>query len=847
MNSHIQVDNPSSMSTVTKISLHPRLTHALVRLFFSLTLVGVAKAAAPDLTASGVIATIDKTLTYNLGPTGLRGWIYNKEGSAHDGTISALSRQILVTVASAPAADVLATDDVILGAGWGTAGEPIYLFNSDVRKSFGNAIGQAEKTENRGILRIKRWRAGVTTDVSITLPVMGSYTDSAPYTCAKSTLILANARDLLVSQVLADPKFLPTNYGGAINGMALLASVEPSHPEYAKVQSALQAFAKSVAAVNFIPQDMFVWDWGYLGIFLSEYYLRSVADGKPDTTVIAAINNLTVALAKVQSRYGTYGHGGSLKNADGSLHGTVPPYGPVNSAGLPANVAIIMGKKAILASGGKLDPEINPAILRASKFFGYYVNKGPIPYGEHEPFMDGHSSNGKDAMCAVLFALQEKCPVQAEYFSRMTTAGYDGREYGHTGQGFGYLWGALGVNMGGQAATAAYLNQIRWHLDLVRRSDGSFSYDGGEQYAAGKTADGTYLGACGYYQINPTASYILTYALPLQRINLTGKSLNPAYTLNSAKVANAIAAGSFNHSLGAFDTAELITALAEYDPVVRNYAVKELAKRTLTATEVDALLGLADGSNVNHRQSACEALGLLKVPNALPILARRISDPDIWVRAKAAKALTRYGSAASSQLTPMLKAVRANATSPIVVNWQDPIQISNGFLTEALFNNSMADATLAAPKELLYPAVKVGIKQPDSHARCYMNDFVQNKLTKEDVQALLPDICRLVAISSEADTMWHPYPRAAGITALAKYNFKEGIALALKMQVCPEGFGWGINHAMIPGLKALASYGDAARWTLPTLKQQLTTCDPKTPTHTTLVETIAVLEKTIPK
>jgi hypothetical protein len=195
----------------------------------------------------------------------------------------------------------------------------------------------------------------------------------------------------------------------------------------------------------------------------------------------------------------------------------------------------------------------------------------------------------------------------------------------------------------------------------------------------------------------------------------------------------------------------------------------------------------------------------------------------------------------------MLKAVRANATSPIVVNWQDPIQISNSFLTEALFNNSMADATLAVPKELLYPAVKVGIKQPDSHARCYMNDFVQNKLTKEDVQALLPDICRLVAISSEADTMWHPYPRAAGITALAKYNFKEGIALTLKMQVCPEGFGWGINHAMIPGLKALASYGDAARWTLPTLKQQLTTCDPKTPTHTTLVETIAALEKTIPK
>ena len=829
-----------------KNALHPRVADTVVRLTLCFMLIGLAEAAAPDLTAPGVSATIDKALTYNLGPTGLRGWIYNKEGDGHEGTISALSRQILVTVASGPAVDVLAVDDVILGAGWGTASEPVPLFTRDARKSFGRAIGEAEKADNRGILRIKRWRAGVTSDVSITLPVMGSCTDSAPYNCPKSSLILAKARDRLVSQVLADPKFLTVNYGGAITGLALLASVEPSHPEYAKVQSRLQEFAKSLATANFTPKDMFVWDWGYFGIFLSEYYLRSVADGKPDASVLAGINHFTVILAKAQSRYGTYGHGGSLKNANGSLHGTVPPYGPVNSAGLPANIAIVLGKKAILASGGKLDPEINPAIQRASNFFGYYVNKGPIPYGEHEPYMEGHASNGKDAMGAVLFGLQDKCPVQTEYFTRITTAGYDGREYGHSGQGFSYLWGAMGVNMGGQAATAAYLQQVRWHLDLVRRSDGSFTYDGAEQYGAGKTADGTYLGACGYYDINPTASYILTYALPLQRIYLTGKNLNPANTLDAAKVANAIAAGSFNRAMGAYDTTDLIAALAEYDPVVRNCAATELAKRTLTATEVDTLIRLADSKGVNQRQGACEVLGLLKIPSALPVLARRISDPDVWVRAKAAKALTRFGSAASSELTPMLKAVTVNATNPNAVDWRDPIQISNGFLTEALFNNSIAAATIAAPKELLYPAVKVGIKQPDSHARCYLNDFVQNNLTREDVQALLPDICRLVAVPSEADTMWHPYPRAAGIGVLAKYQIKEGIALALKMQVVPEGFGWGGDKFIIPGLYALGSYGDAARWTLPALKKELSTSDPKGSIYKALVETIAIIEKSTP-
>lgn len=80
-----------------------------------------ALAAPPDLTAAGVIATINRTYTYNLGPTGLRGWIYVGGGSGADGTFTGESRQILVAVVGSgtPAASVLAVDEVILGAGWG--------------------------------------------------------------------------------------------------------------------------------------------------------------------------------------------------------------------------------------------------------------------------------------------------------------------------------------------------------------------------------------------------------------------------------------------------------------------------------------------------------------------------------------------------------------------------------------------------------------------------------------------------------------------------------------------------------------------------------------------------------
>ena len=773
-------------------------------------------AAPVDFTATGVIASVNRTFTYNLGPTGMRGSIYNSgDGSdavGQEGIISALSRQILVTVVgpNTPAAGVLAVDDVILGACAGSGAVP--MFTSDARKSFGWAIGDAEKASNNGVLGLKRWRAGVTTDVTITLPVMGTYTATAPYNCAKSALILAHARDYLVSQLLADPAFLPTDgyaYTGAIKGLALLAGVLPGDANYAAVQSRLQSFARAMAPASLRLSGCDTWNWGYVGVFLSEYYLNSVANGTPDANVLHGINEYTVALAKAQSLFGTYGHGGANLTADGSLHGSIPWYGPVNQAGIVANLAIVMGKKALLAASVALDPEVDPAIQRGAKFFGYYVNRGCIPYGEHEPYLNGHASNGKDAACAVLFGLQDDQAVAAEYYARLTTAEYNGREYGHTGQGFSYLWGALGANMGGPAAVAAYLQQVRWHLDLERRSDGSFVYDGGEQYGAGSTADGTYLGASSYSGVSPTATYILSYALPLQRLYITGKTPNPAHALDATKIANAIAAGSFKQTCKGYTIAQLLGTLGEYDPVVRDYTATELATRSLGASDITALLTLAEGPDANVRMGACQTLGLLKTTAALPALGRRLSDADIWVRAKAAKALINFGAAASPQLTTMLTAMAANGKPAVPVDWSDPLQFPNGYLAQAVFTGDMAAATSNADKSLLYPAVRVGLQLPSGMMRWALggpgDSFITDKLSLTDVKALIPEIFEVVNVSAPGDLMYAPLARYGGIRTLAKWNIVEGMDLALA------------NAADLgtQSTAALETYGEAARWTLP--------------------------------
>jgi len=823
----------------------------LLRIVFP---VEAAAQLAPDLTQinwNNYFSTNTTSQTslysYSLGPTGLRGWIYRnpEKDAGQQGLMTAAAPwQILVTTVgtNTPAAGIMAKDDVILGASAGAGNRPVPVFTNDSRKSLGWKIGEAEAGD--GVLNLKRWRAGITEDVSIQLQALGAYSATSPYNCPKSEVILSNACRIISQESLPDG---PENSypGPPVLGLALMACGDAEY--LPKVRS----YARSIGPANLTlrcspgesAQKADTWGWGYNGVFLAEYYLRT-----GDTNVLHAINEYTIALAQSQSRYGTFGHGGSLLAADGSLHGTIPPYGPVNQAGLVANLAIVMGKKCIVQSGGAADPEIEPAIERGAKFFGFYVQKGNIPYGEHEPWYY-HAANGKDSLAALMFAMMGDRPEATEYFTRMVLAGYNGREYGHTGQGFSFLWGAMAANLGGTNALATYLAQIRWHLDLERRCDGSFVYDGDEQYG-GSTGISNYWQASSYYELDPTACYVLTYALARQQLFLTGRKGSPVNWLSQDKVTNAIWAGMFDQALSGYDTNQLMSALAQYDPLVRGWAAVELGSRANVSPLVPGLIQIA-GSSTNAwlREAACNALGVIKNTSALPVLVAALSDPDIWVRARAANALRSFGPAASPQLANMLVAFTQNATDPNVIAWDDPVQIANSHLSFELFGdavyhgNNVAVYTVHAPTNLLYPAIKAGLKQPDSNPRSGVASFVYKQLSLTEIQPLLPDIFEVAASESQADTMWSMDPRASGIATLAKYHIAEAIPLALSMQITPTGFGWNDTGFKVPALKALGSYGAAARWTLPTLKNYLSAWKKKDEEqYKALIKTIAALE-----
>ncbi|MCF7676426.1 MAG: DUF6288 domain-containing protein [Akkermansiaceae bacterium] len=765
----------------------------------------------PDLTAAGAIAALkidpDSSPvygeTYNLGSTGMRGWIDNKCDSNHEraqGRTTQASRQILVTHvgAASPADGVVKVDDVIFGVD----GKP---FSDDARKSFALAIQQAETKARDGVLKLTVWRAGQTQDLALKLAVMGSYSDTAPYKCEKSKLILDNAL-----KVLEKEKMEP-NWAGSIHGLALLATGKPEY--LPKLREFARRLLKLEVDPDMKPTKTYdavwgsSWNMGYITVFLCEYYMVT-----RDQEILPTIKNNALSLARGQSAYGTFGHGYASLTKDRKFNGSVPPYGPVNMAGLPANLGIVLARKC-----GVKHPEIDQAIIRAAGFFGYFTDKGSIPYGEHAPGWSYHENNGMNAITAVLFAAMGNKPKDTEFFARMATAGYPNREFGHTGQGFSYLWSALGAAVGGPETAAEFFRKSSWHYDLVRRSDGSFTYDGGEQYGAGRTDDNTYYGNSSYNGLSPAATYVLTYSLPLKKLVITGRDADSKGWLSKQEAAVTVAAGHFDLDRRAMSPAELVAAFGAWSPIVRGWAAQELATRPESKTMVPELIKLAESGDPHQIQGACETLGLINTAEALPVLVKQLAHPDRCVRYKAAEAIGKMGGTAKPVIEDILKALVATAEPLWPIRWEDPVQVAHGQLAAAVFSGPLREELNKVDPKLRNQAIRAVSTNPDGWARATLEHCFQNQLTEDDVIALAPVILAAVENPSPADTMFNNVIRMAGLKALTKYHFEEGIAAAVGLAITQGGHGSESRTGEI--MKMITGYGSAAKPQIPALRE----------------------------
>ncbi len=322
----------------------------------------------PDFTHGSTIPS-DANHDWNLGPTGLRGWMYC------DQLVTTDARQIAITAVdeNSPADGRIEIGDVLLGV----AGKP---FSYDPRTELGQAITLAETEAGGGRLVLTRWRAGKVEEITLTLPVLGKYSRTAPYDCPKSERILALSLKSLADRV-SQPDYAEQQdpIPRSLNALALLAGGEASHLPLVKREAKW--------AANFSIRDFKTWYYGYVMIFLAEYITAT-----EDRSLLPGLRRLALQAARGQSAVGSWGHSFALP--DGRLQG----YGMMNSPGLPLTLGMVLARDA-----GVNDNEVTTAIERSAKLLRFYTGKGAIPYGDHPAWTETHEDNGKCGMASVLF------------------------------------------------------------------------------------------------------------------------------------------------------------------------------------------------------------------------------------------------------------------------------------------------------------------------------------------------------------------------------------------------------------------------------------------------------------
>ena len=732
---------------------------------------GGQAAEVPDFTQGAKIPE-DAKHDWNLGATGLRGWMYC------DKMVTSDARQIAITKVAkgSPAYGILEVGDVILGVG----GKP---FSYDPRTEMGKALTAAESEAGSGELTLSRWRAGSSEEVVVKIPVLGTYSPTAPYDCPKSKRILEQGCRELAKR-MEDPSYtrrldpIPRS----LNALALLASGQESY---------LPLIQKEAQwAASFKDEGMATWYYGYVMMLLAEY---KIATG--DDSVMPGLKRLALEAANGQSAVGSWGH--RFARPDGRLYG----YGMMNSPGLPLTISMVMAREA-----GVEDPALDRAIELSVRLMRFYIHKGAIPYGDHHPWIETHEDNGKCGMASVLFNLIGESKG-AEFFSRMSVAAHGPeRDTGHTGNFFNILWSLPGISQSGPNATGAWMNEFGgWYFDLARRFDGSFLHQGPPENDRDS-----------YAGWDCTGSYLLAYAMPLKKLYLTGKKSDAVPKLDVATAESLIDDGrgwnnkDRNGFYDALSNEQLLERLGSWSPVVRERAAMALGRRK--SVPVEPLIQMLDSPSLEARYGACQGLSQLRrrgMP-AVAALQKTLAHDDLWLRIKAAEALAAIGKPAM-QTVPQLLELLAQVDLE-----NDPRGMQQRYLSFALFDrDGMLGRSLeGVDREALYNAVRAGLKNQDGRARGSIGS-VYRQLSLGEILPLLPAIHEAIIQPAPSGEMFADGIRVEGLRLLAEHHIEEGIS-ALVLYTRDQN-PWESQNRTPELMKILLSYGAHAKGVIPEL------------------------------
>jgi hypothetical protein len=356
------------------------------------------------------------------------------------------------------------------------------LKDIDPRIQLGRIIADAEASD--GVLKLmvrENAKATEAKEVVINIPVLGAYSKTWPLDCPKSDQIIRNFNDYL-----AQPD---SNKGFAGGGMLMLVA-SGTDKDLAVVREWVHAMADN---------DGFTYPWhiSFAGIAVCEYYLKT-----GDPQAMKVINRYVGDAAKSEYLDGWSGRGKVVGMNYGRGH--------LNAGGTGVVTFLMLAKQC--------GAEINDSLLhRTLTHYFRYAGRGLNPYGDDRPetsFVD----NGKNGNLAIAMAAAAALTPEGEdsiyarardiaAMSAFYTTTY--MLHGHTGGGVGEIWRSASMCLLQDTKPAQYrdfLDNRKWHYDMSRNWDGSFTILGGAKY---ETVE---WGGC----------YPWVYVFPRKSLSITG-------------------------------------------------------------------------------------------------------------------------------------------------------------------------------------------------------------------------------------------------------------------------------------------------------------------------------------
>jgi len=361
-----------------------------------------------------------------------------------------------------PAAGVLQTDDIILGA----IGR-LFIDAEDPRPEMGQALVESQSPELGGILTLHIVRSGAPLNVEIDLGCTLPFSATWPFNCKKSEQVLQSAVDYVVRSHpwhrynFWTPTFLMGSGDERAMELARRAITTGVEPEYPKNTGSS------------------AWRGGYRLIELCEYYMLT-----GDSAVLPAIYHQAQGLAHAQYRSGSWSHGASAEEP-GSAGGG---YGEVNNAGLGSLIGLCLAREL------GIEP-YDHTIPRSIRFFGQFCGAN-LPYGLGSPSLrSGRMDNGMNGEAAVAFHVLG-VPEMAERWARTVCYMWMGRERGHAEAIFSAAWGPVSAALAPKEEFHMFMNHMQWAYEMGRTPEGALMFMRGGRWTPPNMTAATGLFLC---------------------------------------------------------------------------------------------------------------------------------------------------------------------------------------------------------------------------------------------------------------------------------------------------------------------------------------------------------------